>query len=483
MSSRLLRLRLVVGIGAANVVGAVTVFLYLVFVLPPRQGVDTRTTLNMAVFAGYLLGSLVLGRVWAQVQVRATRWFDQQRTPTEREARTALRMPARDVAFSGGMWLVAALLFSLLNLPYSPALAGDIARTVVLGGLTTSAVGFLIAERLYRPLTLRALEPHAPGQLRTLGVGVRVVLVWALSTGIPLLGIGLAFLRRSPAEQSQLGTPTLFLVVVGLVTGFFAMSAAARSVAEPLARVRRALAAVQSGRLDVEVPVDDGGEIGQLEHGVNAMVAGLRERQRLADLFGRHVGEDVARQALARGVELGGESAEASVLFVDVIGSTTLAQTTGPHEVVAALNAFFTTVVDVVQAHGGWVNKFEGDGALCVFGVPSHRPDHASCALAAARALRTRLRSVPGLEAGIGLASGPVVAGNVGAHARFEYTVIGDPVNEAARLTELAKTRPSRLLASEAAVAAAGEEGRHWRLAGEQTLRGRTRPTQLAEPA
>jgi len=79
---------------------------------------------------------------------------------------------------------------------------------------------------------------------------------------------------------------------------------------------------VERGRTDVEVPVEDGSEIGLLQAGVNRMVAGLREHERLRDLFGRHVGEDVARSALERGVELGGEVREAAVLFVDVVGST-----------------------------------------------------------------------------------------------------------------------------------------------------------------
>ncbi|MBA2624662.1 MAG: adenylate/guanylate cyclase domain-containing protein, partial [Acidimicrobiia bacterium] len=106
------------------------------------------------------------------------------------------------------------------------------------------------------------------------------------------------------------------------------------------------------------------------------------------------------------------------------------------------------------------MNKFEGDGALCVFGAPGDQPDHAARALRAGVALRRAVVALgerhPDLDAGIGISSGPAVAGNVGAEARYEYTVIGDPVNEAARLTELAKSRDSRLLASAAAIAAAG---------------------------
>jgi adenylate cyclase len=131
------------------------------------------------------------------------------------------------------------------------------------------------------------------------------------------------------------------------------------------------------------------------------------------------------------------------------------------------------------------VNKFEGDAALCVFGAPVPQPDHAARALAAARELCTTLSSRDGgLRAAIGVSCGEVVAGNVGAEERFEYTVIGDPVNEAARLTELARDRDGRLVASARIVEAAGEqEAARWRLDGEVVLRGRPEPTRLAEPA
>jgi adenylate cyclase len=169
------------------------------------------------------------------------------------------------------------------------------------------------------------------------------------------------------------------------------------------------------------------------------------------------------------------------VLFVDVIGSTTLAATHDPADVVARLNAFFAIVVDCVSLHGGWVNKFEGDAALCVFGAPTPHPDGAGSALATARALRFRLDGeLEGIEAAIGVSAGVVVAGNVGAAERFEYTVIGDPVNEAARLTELAKTSPGGVLASADALERAGaSEQSRWRFDRTELLRGRTTPTRV----
>ncbi|MCB1040202.1 MAG: adenylate/guanylate cyclase domain-containing protein, partial [Acidimicrobiales bacterium] len=155
-----------------------------------------------------------------------------------------------------------------------------------------------------------------------------------------------------------------------------------------------------------------------------------------------------------------------------------------PEQVVQQLNRFFGVVVDEVHGHGGWVNKFQGDATLAVFGAPNALDDAATRALATARSLARRLPlEVPDLEAGIGVAYGPAVAGNVGDERRFEFTVIGDPVNEAARLTELAKQHRPMVLASDDAVEAAGDaEARRWKVDGTAELRGRARPTRLAVP-
>jgi adenylate cyclase len=257
-------------------------------------------------------------------------------------------------------------------------------------------------------------------------------------------------------------------------------------VAEPLDGVRHALARVRDGDLDVGLVVDDGGEIGDVQSGFNQMVDGLRERRQIQDLFGRHVGHQVASQALERGSGLRGEQSDASAVFVDLVGSTAMAELLPPSEVVDTLNDFFDVVVRAVDAQGGWVNKFEGDGALCIFGVPGTQPDHAVRALRAARSLQIAVVALaerhPGLEAGIGVSSGQVVAGNVGTEARYEYTVIGPAVNEAARLTEVAKGREVKLLASAEAVGRAADESDRWRDVGTVALRGRRSPTAILEP-
>jgi adenylate cyclase len=397
--------------------------------------------------------------------------------------------PMQTVVISGSFWVLAAVLFTAINLPTSGWSALIVGGTMLLAGETTCAVAYLLSERIVRPITVLALAGSAPPERCGPGVAGRLGMAWSLGTGIPLLGIlvlATAGLVDPDEDPALLAGAAAFLAAVGLLVGSFAIAVASRSVADPIASVRRAMALVEEGVYDTRVPVDDGSEVGLLEAGFNSMAAGLEERERLRDLFGRHVGREVAAAALAREgeVELGGELREVAIVFVDVVGSTGLTLRRPPHEVVALLNRFFAIVVEVVEKECGWVNKFEGDAALCVFGAPTGRPDAAADALRAARALSERLSGdLEGAAAGIGVSAGPAVAGNIGAQERFEYTVIGDPVNEAARLCELAKERPERLLASHAVLRrASSEEAARWEVRDSIVLRGRDEPTQVAVP-
>jgi adenylate cyclase len=358
---------------------------------------------------------------------------------------------------------------------------------VVLGGLVASALAYLAVERIMRPVTALALEHGTPECPLVPGIAARIYLAWEFGTAVAVGGAAvaaIAYLAGAHVSEHRLAITVIFLSAIALTVGAVTILVAIRSVADPVRAVRGALARVEEGDTDIVVPVDDGGEVGLLQAGFNRMVSGLRERDLVQDLFGRHVGEEVARSALARGVELGGELREAAVLFVDVIGSTPFAVSHRPREVVGTLNRFFGLVDEVVTLHGGWVNKFEGDAALCVFGCPTDHPDASGAALAAARELGRRLGlELDGLEVAIGLSAGVVLAGNIGAARRYEYTVIGDPVNEAARLTELAKMSPSRLLASEAIMRRArSAEAARWRLGEPVKLRGRDVATRAATP-
>jgi adenylate cyclase len=476
----------------ANLAGAVVAFLYLTFLAPGNLRTVRPTDqfwISLGVLPAYFLVATV--PVVRKMNGRPGDWAHKLadgETLCPLERTEALGLPRRLTLLTVLAWVGAALLYGVINVTFgNPAL--DVIHIVVgilLGGLVTAALTYLLAERGFRPIMVLALggEPADQGGV---GVRTRLLVAWLVGSGLPLVALGLLPWEHAHQGKVSVAVSVASLALIGVLAGFLLTSAAARSVTEPLDAVRRGLGAVRAGDLSVEVSVDDPGEIGRLEADVNRMVEGLRERRRLEDLFGRHVGEAVARRALAEESVLGGALRTVSVLFVDLIGSTALAGSRPPDEVVALLNRLFGAVVEVVTAEGGWVNKFEGDGALCVFGAPESQPDHARRALRAARRLRALLAALQAhdatLDAGIGVATGDAVAGNVGARDRYEYTVIGDPVNSAARLSDLAKRAPGRLLATDTAVAAAGDEARHWLPEGEAVLRGRATATVLMAPA
>jgi adenylate cyclase len=360
--------------------------------------------------------------------------------------------------------------------------------TVTAGGVTTCATTYLLNERVLRPVAALALSHDPPDRQLVPGTTSRSLLAWVLGSAVPvggLISIAIYTLAGREVTVDRLAVAILGLGGITIAVGFLTTLLAARATTAAVQSVRAALQQVEAGDLSVRTPVFDGTQVGLLQAGFNRMAEGLEERERIRDLFGRHVGEGVAAEAIAGETTFGGEVVDVGVVFVDVIGSTRLAATRPPDEVVAVLNRFFAVVVDEVHAHGGLVNKFEGDAVLAIFGAPEALDRPADAALATARALARRLPAeVPECGAGIGVSFGPAVAGNVGARSRYEYTVIGDPVNEGARLCELAKDRPGRVAASGRAVAAAGaDEAAHWSVGDAVELRGRVEPTLVASMA
>ena len=469
----------------ANALGALAVSALVVLLVPDRQAVDWRTVVGAGI---YIVLALVLGLMWGtRTGLASLRWVFEEREPDAAEQRRTLRVPLRLLRVQAAFWVAGAAFFAVLNADVS-ALGGlKIGLTVLLTGIVTCAIAYLLSEFAMRPVAAQALAANPPDRLYVPGITARALLAWTTGSGIPVLGllIGAVFaLSDDTITKERLAATVLVLGGVTLVIGLLLAVLAVRATVDPIQSVRTAQARVAEGDLDVEVAVYDGSEVGLLQAGFNDMVKGLRERERIRDIFERHVGEDVARDALVRDPGLGGEVRHVAVLFVDVVGSTQLASERPPTEVVALLNRFFGVAVDVIDDHGGLVNKLIGDAVLAVWGAPMTIDDAAGCALSAARTLGERLvAEVPELAAGVGVAAGEVVAGNIGDPRRFEYTVIGDPVHEAARLTELAKRYPGRVLASMAAVAdSTPEEQRCWRADGDVELRGRSRATTVARP-
>ena len=425
-------LELTVVIVIANVVGAVVVLVLAAWVLPTGPTADPAgaQAANTALAVGYIAVAVPIGVLWGSRRFRRKPGDDAAQVRREREV--VLYGPIRVVTAQATLWAVAAVLFAALNLQYGPRLGAQVGETILLGGIANCALVYLLTERILRETTARALRDTPSARRKLPGILTRSIVFWALGTGVPIVGLMLAGVDQliyRDISGVQLG---LIMVTVGgtaLVSGFLVTVGAARAVADPVMAVRQGMRRVEEGDLGAHVPVYDGAELGRLQAGFNRMVVGLRERERLRDLFGRQVGRDVARVA-APPRRCGSAASCAAWRCCSSTSSGRLRSPPVPaHRGGGAAEPVFSVVVDVVEEHGGWINKFEGDAALAVFGAPVDHPDPAGGALAAGRVLARRLPvEVPEVAVGIGVSAGDAVAGNVGAMSRFEYTVIGDPV-------------------------------------------------------
>jgi adenylate cyclase len=482
---------LAAGLTLSNLLGIVVVFVLALWVVPlpaEREIVATSERLGLGLLLAVVGGFFGVLQAW-RVLHPVVIMLRPGEEPTEDQRRDVLSAPRRIFLFQALLWAVASVVIGIVNAVESLTLGVAVGSIVGLAGWTTSCLTYLLCERALRPVARRVLVGGIPSRRYVRSVTGRTMFAWGLGTGVAVLGlllVGLAGLLVPEEEVTtrQLATTMIALGVVIMGSGAVSTYLSAQASSEPVRTLREAVDRVGHGDYTVHVPIYDGTEIGLLQAGFNEMVHGLREKEELRDLFGRHVGEDVARAALARGIALGGEVRDIAVLFVDVIGSTSLAESREPEEVVGLLNRFFDVVIDVVHEHGGFVNKFEGDAALAVWGAPVSVDDLHTCSLQAARVMGQRLRhEVRDIRASIGVSCGRAVAGNVGTHERYEYTVIGDPVNEAARLTTAAKETDHLVLVNHTLVQAAHEtESRLWRELEPMVVRGRSEATRVATP-
>ena len=219
----------------------------------------------------------------------------------------------------------------------------------------------------------------------------------------------------------------------------------------------------------------------QLRRQFEASIKAATARDRITNLFGQHVSPQVVERLMAEGTKTDSDIRRVAVMFVDFRSFTAGARTRTPQEVVDRLDGAFAILVEILDRHGGIVNKFLGDGFLALFGAPLEAPDPAHRAVAAAREMleaNNRFNEATSwpLRIGIGIHLGEVVAGNIGSPRRKEYTVIGDTVNFASRLEALNKDFNSQFLISEAVRDALGEACGDAVSLGEVVVRGYERP-------
>ncbi len=344
--------------------------------------------------------------------------------------------------------------------------------------------------------------------LRRIPIVARLVAAFLLVSLIPiatLAGVAIYESRESPAVHAEaeegeeapsegeiLGVPAAVveLSVAGfaLVTSVLVALAVGRTIVSPLRELERTITRVDEGDIGARVAVTGEDELGRLAGSFNEMLAGLEREAVIRDLFGQYVTPELAAAAIDDPARLEGQLVTSTVLFADIRDFTGLSESVPASELLAMLNRYFDRMAQVVVDHGGFVNKLGGDSLLAVFGSPLNPAHgHAAHAVRAAVAMEEALAEfneeqrqafLPEIMIGIGVASGDVVAGNVGSSAKLEYTVLGDAVNVAARLQELTKELGEPVLLSAETARLAGESDR-FADCGEVEVRGKSRPVRV----
>ena len=288
-------------------------------------------------------------------------------------------------------------------------------------------------------------------------------LVWAISVIVfPVSSLLLLIIAPRNVEWI-----VLFALSVGMVAICFGLISAwlmGQLVTEPVRKLRRAAEKVGSGDLDVKVNLSRADDFGPLIDEFNRMVGGLKERIRIQETFGRHVGEAAAREILQQRAGEAGELKDITVMFADLQNFTALSSDLAAEKVVQMLNLFFTEMVEIVEIYDGMVNKFLGDGFMALFGAIENDSNHAQNAVRAGKQMLLAMQKVnTALESNgdahsssnrltirIGLHTGPAIVGSIGSPQRLEYTAIGDTVNVASRIESLTKPMDAPFLISSA---------------------------------
>jgi adenylate cyclase len=379
--------------------------------------------------------------------------------------RRLVNMPWYSAVIGGTGWLMCIPVFlvslSLGSHGLNAQLYWHLPISFVVSGFIAITQSFFLVEWIthwglfpafFRNARADRLKGIYPISLRTRG------LMWAISASICPIGslLLLAFAPISPGTHPEWFA--LFVGTVGIAFGLCSALLIGRSVAHPVDQLRLAAQSITQGKLDVEVPLRRADEFGALISEFNRMIAGLREKERLRQTFGLHVGEQAAKHILAHDPGLGGTEQVVTVMFVDIRSFTARSAQLAPDQAVQLLNEFLRAMVQVVeQEHHGMINKFLGDGFMALFGIGDDAEHHADAAVAAARGMERKLeqlnhervqRGGESIEFGIGINTGPAIVGSIGSPDRMEFTVIGNTVNIASRIETLNKTMGTTLLMS-----------------------------------
>jgi adenylate cyclase len=459
--------------------------------------VDVRAG-ELALFAacsavGYVVENLVAGVHLRRVGAPIRAWLARDcrdDAPLEAWSAAALlplalvRRPSLYAIGAVGAAVAGLVLTALLELPaHQAALLFPVSYLLYVSSAVLRYIALELGMRPVLEAVGERLREASPPKVARVSLHRRLLVTVPMVTwgaGVVVAGL----VTENTRELDMIGRAGVVAFVVSAAISMWLSLVLADSVSGPIIDLRDATRRVGAGDLAVRVPVVCTDETGELAASFNAMVAGLGERQQLHEAFGAFVDPALTERVLAEGTDLQGEELEVSILFIDVRGFTTFAESAAADEVVATLNELYEAVVPVIRRHGGHANKFIGDGLLAVFGAPERHADHAARAVAAARDIAQLVRRGLGgrLRVGVGVNSGRVVVGTIGGGGRRDFTVIGDPVNTAARVEAATRLTGDDILITETTLRALGPHGDDFEERPSAPLKGKAASVRLYAP-
>lgn len=319
-----------------------------------------------------------------------------------------------------------------------------------------------------------ALTSHLTAQKEELGTTAFDGTNYYFTRFVPVPGQDVFFYILTPQQQEKSIVDTLlqldddltskisyqmfFMMIFSLIITLLILGRISLNITRPLVQLAQATEEISGGKYEeIKLPEAKGNdEIATLTKGFEGMVSGLKDREKIRGVLNKVVSKDVADEILKSSIHLGGEDRIVTMLFSDIRGFTQLTQNLSPQMTITMLNECMTKMSRIIEGEGGVIDKYVGDEIMALYGAPIFHADHALRALSAAKLMIETLKkwnidrkieNEDPIEVGIGIHTGLVVAGNMGAEDRLNYTVLGANVNLAARLCKAAQ--PMQIIISQ----------------------------------